>query len=171
MEEGRPLLFPDKINERVRDRQFSLSFADASDPLLQYFYLNVIKNSGGEHNASASSVWYRRHLQRARRLLREAQGILLDVGCDDPALSRRVFPSAVDYVGLEPGLGPRSEFCLAAMAEFLPLRSQCLDGVAFMTSLDHILDHHAALDEAFRVLRPGGKLYLYNAESGPHEPN
>ena len=32
--------------------------------------------------------------------------------------------------------------------------------MALLTSLDHVLDHHAALDEAWRVLRPGGRLYL-----------
>jgi ubiquinone/menaquinone biosynthesis C-methylase UbiE len=35
-----------------------------------------------------------------------------------------------------------------------------VDNVCLLTSLDHVLDHHAALDEAHRVLRPGGRLYL-----------
>jgi SAM-dependent methyltransferase len=120
----------------------------------------MVKNAGGDHNAPFADAWYRRHLHRARQLVGSAKGLVLDVGCDDPALSRLLFPRSVDYLGLDPGLGARREPCLVGMAEFLPIRSGVLDGVAFLTSLDHVLDYHAALDEAFRVLKPGGKLFL-----------
>lgn len=157
---GRPLLFPAVVNDRIVGDDLAITLADASDPALQYAYLNMVKNAGGEHNTPLSDPWYRRHLHRSRRLLGSAKGLVLDVGCDSPALSRQLFPAGVRYVGLDPGLGPRSEPCLVGMAEFLPFRSQTLDGVAFLTSLDHVLDYQAALDEAWRVLRPGGQLFL-----------
>jgi len=157
---GRPLLFPQPLTDRVRNGVLDISLSDSGDPLLQYAYLSIVKNTGGEHNTAPGDPWYRRHLRRSARLLGDAKGLTLDVGCDDPDLSRLLFPPTVSYVGLDPGLGRRSCPCLAAMAEFLPLRSGTMDSVAFLTSLDHVLDYHAALDEAYRVLRPGGTLYL-----------
>lgn len=158
--EGRPLLLPDFVCDRLDGDRLRIDLADAADPALQYIYLNLVKNSGGDHNTPLSDDWYRRHLHRSRELLRDAEGLVLDVGCDNPALSRLLFPSAVRYFGIEPGVGPRPEPCIVGMAEFLPISSEVLDGVAFLTSLDHVFDYHAALDEAFRVLKPGGKLFL-----------
>lgn len=157
---GRPLLFPDFVNQRIVGDEVRIGLADASDAALQYIYLNLVKNSGGEHNTPLSDLWYRRHLYRSQVLVRSAKGLVLDVGCDNPALSRKLFPAGVRYFGIDPGLGARSEPCLVGMAEFLPVRSETLDGVAFLTSLDHVLDYHAALDEAYRVLKPGGQLFL-----------
>jgi len=158
--EGRPLLLPDFVCARLDGDRLRIDLTDVSDPALQYIYLNMVKNAGGDHNTPLSDAWYRRHLHRSRELVRNAAGLVLDVGCDNPALSRLLFPSAVRYFGIDPGLGPRLEPCIVGMAEFLPVESGVLDGVAFLTSLDHVFDYHAALDEAFRVLRPGGKLFF-----------
>lgn len=97
---------------------------------------------------------------RASELLAAASGLVLDVGCDDPDLSRRLFPSAARYLGLEPSLAGARGFSIAGMAEFLPFADGVFDGVSLMTSLDHVLDYHAAIDEAWRVLRRGGSLFL-----------
>lgn len=157
---GRPLLLPEALSARVDGDRLRIGPEDAADPMLQYAYLGMVKNAGGDHNTPLSDLWYRRHLHRSRELVREASGLVLDVGCDNPALSRSLFPPGVRYVGIDPGLGPRPEPCLVGMAEFLPFRAESFDGVAFLTSLDHVLDYHAALDEAFRVLKPGGRLFL-----------
>lgn len=157
---GRPLLLPEPIASRIDCERYALTLNDCSDSALQYAYLSLVKNSGGEHNTIATDLWYRRHLFRSRQLMSKASGLTLDIGCDDPAQSRRLFPAGVRYIGLDPGLGPRREACLLGMAEFLPFKDGSLDSVAFLTSLDHVLDYAAALDEAHRVLRPGGRLYV-----------
>jgi len=157
---GRPVLMRDAALRRLQMGE-AIEPPDASgDALDQYLYLNQVKNAGGDPNSPLADPWYRRHLHRSRRLLAEAQGLILDVGCDDPALSRQLFPAGVDYLGLEPALGRNPGMRLVAMAEFLPLQAASVDGVAFLTSLDHVFDYHAAIDEAFRVLKPGGALYL-----------
>lgn len=156
----RPLLLPEFLHSRIVRDVIEISIEDCIDPKYHYFFLNNMRNAVGNQNLSISDSWYRRHLYRSRQLLADANGLVLDVGCDDPVLSRRLFPSDVQYVGIEPGLGKKKEPCLIGVAEFLPFQNNSLDAVAFLTSLDHVLDYHAALDEAWRVLRVGGTLYL-----------
>ncbi len=155
-----PLLFPSRLLPFAREGLVDVPFDRYDDALLQYALINSIKQKHGNHNSEHSSIWYERHLDRSRRLLAEAQGIVLDVGCDVPATSASVFPPGIRYLGLDPLFSDTVNYRLIGFAERLPVRSGCIDAVALLTSLDHILDHHAALDEAWRVLRPGGRLYL-----------
>jgi ubiquinone/menaquinone biosynthesis C-methylase UbiE len=46
------------------------------------------------------------------------------------------------------------------MAERLPIADGAADNVALNSSLDHILDYHLAVDEAVRILKPGGMFYM-----------
>ncbi|MDP4289139.1 MAG: class I SAM-dependent methyltransferase [Bacteroidota bacterium] len=156
----RPILLPRRAIDCIKGNAIEVPVEKANDAFLQYLYLNAIKGSSGEINTPHGDVWYHRHLHRARRLLSDASGLVVDVGCDDPKLSRTVVPRGASYIGLDPVLGARSEPSLVAMAEFLPFADGSVDNVVFLTSLDHILDHHLAVDEAFRVLRPGGRLYM-----------
>lgn len=157
---GAPLLLPQQVISYIRNDMLDVSLSDVRNALDQYLYLNIVKNSGWDANSPHNDPWYLRHLHRSRNLVSDATGLVLDVGCDEPEISRRIFPPSVRYVGLEPSLDQRSGLRIVGMAEFLPLATASVDAVAFMTSLDHILDYHTALDEAYRVLKPGGALYL-----------
>lgn len=157
---GRPLLLPPPITACLTGDHIRITPQDLVDPLLHYMQLAIVRNANGNQNSDHAEPWYQRHLHRSRMLVADAAGIILDIGCDEPALSRRLFPQTVRYLGIDPGLGARRELCAVAMAEYLPLPDACMDGVSFLTSLDHVLDYHAAIDEAWRVLKPGGALYL-----------
>ena len=157
---GLPLLLPARAQRVISGGQWVIPHERWRDPFLQYLLLSWIKQIPHESNLAADDVWYRRHLARARRLLADARGTFLDVGCDDVRLARSILSPDVIYVGLDPLLEARGPFRLIAMAEFLPFADASFDNIAFMTSLDHVLDHHRAIDEACRVLRPGGRLYL-----------
>jgi hypothetical protein len=157
---GRPVLLPAQALEFCTQDGLQIPPEKFSDPFLQYLYLGIVKGSGGEPNSPLSDIWYRRHLQRSAMLVSDASGIVIDVGCDDPKLSRSLFPSSAGYIGFDPTFGSRSEPSLVAMAEFMPFARESVDAVSFLTSLDHILDYHAAIDEAYRILKPGGVLYL-----------
>lgn len=156
----RPVLLPAFARSRIKDGQYHFESTSLREPGVQYLYLANIKAQGGEQNSAYEDVWYERHLYRARRLTQAASGSLLDIGCDTPEISSRMFPRTVDYVGLEPSLALSEQFCICGMAEFLPFRDASFDNVSLMTSLDHILDASQAIEESFRVLRPGGTLYL-----------
>ncbi len=69
-------------------------------------------------------------------------------------------------LGIEPSEAMGALACrrgirvLRARAEELPLESESLDAVFFVTTLCFVSDLHAALIEACRVLRPGGHCVL-----------
>jgi len=157
--EGLPLLFPAAVQPYVGAAKLAIP-SGGDDALRKYMHLSSMKFDREPTNSEHTDVNYLKHVHRARALMREARGIVVDVGCDSPTISRSLFPSTAQYIGLEPTYEDRSEFRVIGMAEFLPFRDQSVDNVAIMTTLDHVLDYHAAIDEVRRVLRPGGTLFL-----------
>lgn len=155
-----PVLFPARLRPFVGSGLLDVPFGLHDDAFLQYALINSIKQKHGNHNSEPSSIWYERHLERTRELVADASGLIVDVGCDSPATSASVFPEGTSYLGLDPLFADTLQFRLIGLAERLPVRSAVADCVALLTSLDHVLDHHAAIDEAWRVLRPGGRLYI-----------
>ncbi|HEX5257885.1 MAG TPA: class I SAM-dependent methyltransferase [Sphingomicrobium sp.] len=158
LREGLPLLFPERLRAFFTDR-LAVPFEHSRAQFLQYFLLATIKQSG-DVNAPASSLPFHRHLARARDFLQTCRGTLLDVGCDDPALSAALLSPEVSYVGLDPFCARAEPFRVIGVGEFLPFADASFDNVLFNTSLDHIMDWHLAVDEAVRVLRPGGRLVI-----------
>jgi hypothetical protein len=157
-----PQLFPcdvARLAAFLRDGRVLQDFSGLT-PIEQYCAFGMLKASGNNNNLDHADVWYGRHLWRAARLMEGACGEFLDVGCDDVLLGRGVLPSDVRYAGLEPSPGAAARPRIAGYAEFLPLAAGTFDCISFQTSLDHVFDYHLALDEAARVLRPGGTLYL-----------
>jgi ubiquinone/menaquinone biosynthesis C-methylase UbiE len=97
---------------------------------------------------------------------------MLDVGCGTGnvlRLARRHFARCVGADLSAPLLGElrrREELPLAVAEAFrLPFRDESFDLVSMYALVHHILDPRPAFAEAFRVLRPGGVLYL------DHDPN
>jgi SAM-dependent methyltransferase len=101
-----------------------------------------------------------RHLVGARRVL--------DVGCGEGQVARRVAGPHAEVVGLDPtlgqiraaharGSGPRYA---RARAEALPCRSDSFDAVVVCLALEHVDAFEIAIDEVARVLRHGGRFLL-----------
>ena len=157
--DGLPLLYPARVQVHAKAGSLEIP-PGGDDALAKYLHIAGLKHFHESTNSEHTDINYLKHIHRARQFLNEASGSVLDVGCDDPQISRGLFPAAVQYLGLEPTYADRSQFRIIGIAEFLPFRDESFDNVAVLTSLDHILDYHTAIDEAWRVLRPGGTLYL-----------
>ncbi|MGQ0559101.1 MAG: class I SAM-dependent methyltransferase [Sphingosinicella sp.] len=153
-----PILMPVALQPFFSSK-LVVPFANHPDSLLQYFLLATIKQAG-DINAPASADHFHRHLFRACEFLADARGLVLDVGCDDPLVGASLFSDKVRYVGLDPFCMRETPFRIIGVGEFLPFRDGVFEGAVFNTSLDHILDWHSAIEEAARVLKAGGSLYL-----------
>lgn len=101
----------------------------------------------------------------------------LEVGCGSGAISRRL--KEVDNVQSVVGVDPSAVFIAKAQeladgldgvsfqtgdARSLPFDAGSFDFVLFHTSLCHIPGPEGAVDEAFRVLRTGGKIAVFDGD-------
>lgn len=153
---GCPLLYPHEITESWQDGALALAYSGSA--LKQYVLLSQIKQSG-EINVRLNSLSARKHQYRFKKFCKSLSGLVLDVGSDRPSHSTQLLPPTCEYLGLDPYAG-QGEFRILGLGEILPIQDQSVEAVVFNTSLDHILDYHTAIEEAFRVLKPGGSIVV-----------
>lgn len=91
----------------------------------------------------------------------DSKGVVIDLGSGrKPSYVRcfrkqpALYVRADGYAGEEPDL-------LVDLEQPLPLRDEIADGVILFNVLEHVYHDAEILAEINRVLRPGGKLYLY----------
>jgi SAM-dependent methyltransferase len=101
-----------------------------------------------------------RALERARV---HARGVLLDVGCGRKPFAPIFKGSVTRYVGTDLVnsrhiAGERLD--AFARAEALPIRTGSIDTVLGLSMLNCLTEPHRLLDEAHRVLRPGGMMLM-----------
>ena len=141
--------------------QKKLTLKKNNNTLKQYLFLSQVKNSGqiNDVNAPLKSTAVKKHHFRFKNFFKQVKGIVLDIGCDKPSISHKLFSKECQYIGVDSNYIDK-EFCLIAMAEMLPIADRSIDNVCFNTSLDHILDYHTAIEEAARVLKANGKILI-----------
>ncbi len=95
---------------------------------------------------------------------------VLDVGCGEGQVARRVAASGASVVGIEPSWSQVSEAgrrgggvrCLRGLAAALPFRSgESFDAVVACLVFEHIDDLDGAMREVARVLEPNGRFVLF----------
>jgi len=122
-------------------------------------------------------IAYRCDARRLRQVAALAEGIVLDVGCADRRLSTRLRQSCT-YLGLDnlqvggSLYGARPD--VTGDAHALPFRDDCVDTVVLMEVAEHLLDPNSALQEAKRVVNPGGRIilttpFMYPTHDAPHD--
>ncbi|NIA69054.1 methyltransferase domain-containing protein [Pelagibius litoralis] len=113
-----------------------------------------------------------KHTAVLREHLALAGARVADVGCGDGGLVRVMTRAGAAVLGIDPGpqqlararaaepAGDESYLC--AFGEQLPLADASLDAVVYFNALHHVPVEvqGAALDEAARVVRPGGFVYV-----------
>ena len=97
------------------------------------------------------SVAVRTALQQVFRELERAGGLGVDIGAGGSRLHSRLISLDCDPAGR-----PQTK----ASAEALPFRDGSLGAVVSQEVFEHLADPAGALNEAVRVLAPGGVLYL-----------
>ncbi len=117
-------------------------------------------------------------LHLARRLLREAiqerahyaRGWLLDVGCGGRPY-RDLLAHTVRYIGID--VPPNGQVELYGDGMKLPFRDAVFDTVLCNEVLEHVPEPFMVLEEAARVLKPGGVLLLTTPQTWGlhHEPH
>jgi SAM-dependent methyltransferase len=152
-----PILLPKNITDNFEG--YKLPFNYYKDSILQYYLLAQIKGYG-DINAPSNSIPTNRHYYNTKLFFENVEeGLLLDVGCDKPSVSHLVYPKGINYIGIDPSFS-NNEDKIIGMAEFLPFKDSSFNYVSFNTSLDHILDYHSAINEAKRVLKSDGSIFI-----------
>jgi SAM-dependent methyltransferase len=140
-----------------------------SAPRERAFFDRMVRDRG-EFNPFADRGW-QTLARRFERWVASGRPLdLLDVGCGT-GMSRRLYAAhARRYVGIDLSAEalavarerfPDDEWLLADACA-LPFADGSFDVVAFSSVLHHIPDFTAALREARRVLRPGGKAFAFD---------
>jgi len=108
---------------------------------------------------------------RRRRLLADAEGVVVEIGAGT-GLNFPHYPAGLEVAATEPdphmlkaaqkaaSRAKAKVTVLRAAAEALPLPSRSADVVVSTLVLCSVPDQAAALAEAYRVLKPGGRLLL-----------
>lgn len=107
----------------------------------------------------AASIW--RDLSSE---LPAASGVVLDVGCGAQPYRPLIGPSAtylgIDTVDARPNFGYEIPDTIYFEGTTWPVDDGSTDVVLCAETLEHVLEPSMLLDEAFRSLRPGGRLIL-----------
>ncbi|MBY0396825.1 MAG: class I SAM-dependent methyltransferase, partial [Thermoleophilia bacterium] len=108
-----------------------------------------------------------------RRALGPLDGLrVLDLGCGKGRFARRLADAGATVLGLDLSRGMLETAagaglpCLVASARRLPFSDRSFDAVIAVEVFEHLGAIGTALDEARRVLRPGGRLVLIDKNAG-----
>ncbi len=104
------------------------------------------------------------------RVQRAAPQNMLDIGCGEGRFCRKMHPLGIAPTGIDPtpefiahaqNCDPEGRY-IKAEAEDLPFADASFDIAVFYLTLIDIPDFRTAIQEATRVLRPGGRILVAN---------
>jgi SAM-dependent methyltransferase len=112
-------------------------------------------------------------LDRHRALVR---GALIDLGCGEMPYRERFLRDCDSYTGVDwaNSLHEVRADISTDLDRGLPIPEQSADTVTLLSVLEHLREPQALLDEAFRILKPGGSLllqvpFMWPVHEAPHD--
>ena len=100
--------------------------------------------------------------QQIQSHLRDMKGVVYDLGCGTRPYELDILQYATSYVGVDWSNtlhGLRADK-IADLNKPLPIPDTVADTVVSFQVLEHLSEPQCMLDEAFRILKPDGKLFL-----------
>jgi len=108
---------------------------------------------------SADYLHYIYLIECVRQAGERARGRLLDIGCGNKPY-RKLFAQVEDYVGSDIVQSSEKMVDVLSVADNIPLPDQSFDCILCTQTIEHVANHHGLLSEAFRLLKPGGTIFL-----------
>jgi SAM-dependent methyltransferase len=91
-----------------------------------------------------------------------AKGKILDIGCGNKPY-KNFFKNYESYIGCDIIQSSKNEVDVICNATSIPLENEQFDTVFSTQTIEHVFEHDQMLNEAFRLLKNGGKIIV----SGP----
>lgn len=92
-----------------------------------------------------------------------AQGRLLDIGCGNKPYKEMFKGLISEYIGCDVVQSDQKKVDVICEATKIPLPDVSFDTIFSTQSIEHVADHQGMLNEAYRLLKPGGHIII----SGP----
>lgn len=106
-------------------------------------------------------VSYHKELERV--IKKYSKGDLLDIGCGNKPYEALFEGIITSYVGCDIIQSNLNKVDIISVANDIPVESNTFDTVISNQVIEHVEDHQGLVNEAFRVLKPGGSFLI----SGP----
>ena len=114
-----------------------------------------------------SSMFYLHYKPFHRDLLAAinnyAEGKVLDIGCGNKPYEKKFPVNVTKYVGCDIIQSDLNKVDVLCAANNIPLNDSSFDTVFSTQTIEHVEDHQGLVNEAFRLVKPGGFFIL----SGP----
>lgn len=111
------------------------------------------------------SIWLRKRLEKISEII-GGEANLLDVGCGEgfvirsaEGLFRQIYGIDISE-GILKALPAYGTFPVCSDAEQLPFRNESIDVAVLFSVIHHFYDYRPIFDEVYRILKPGGIIYI-----------
>lgn len=94
--------------------------------------------------------------------LSKVSGVVYDLGCGNRPYEHDILRVAERYIGVDWSntLHGLSADIAADLNKSLPIDSEVADNIISLQVLEHLCEPQIMLNEAFRILKPGGRIYI-----------